>query len=697
MPTSVPSRRTFFGLTWAGMTSAMAPTGPAFATVAPTPWGATPSPRQLAWHKLETYGFLHFTVNTFTDREWGLGDEDPAIFNPTDYSAEQIVAACKAGGLKQLILTAKHHDGFCLWPSRFTEHSLKQSPFQNGQGDIVRDVSQACARHGVKFGVYLSPWDRNHADYGRPAYVEYFLSQLHELLTSYGEIWEIWFDGANGGDGYYGGARETRHIDAATYYQWDRVRQMVRQLQPQAITWAEAGMDIRWVGNEGGVAGDPCWPTVDETPYSPEKGNRGVRGGRIWNPAETNTSIRPGWFWHADENDKVRSPANLLTLYMTSVGRGTNLLLNVPPDRRGRVHEQDAKNLAAFRAILDETFAKNLAHGARASASSVFSPSYAPANVLSHKGQWAARADDRAGAWLQLDLPHPARFDLIRLSEVLTYGVRIDDFEVEAWQNGQWRTLARHSCIGAQRLIRLETPIVADKVRLRVTKAAAAPIIADFSLFLLPDVVEEPAIERDRNGVVTLHASGPDQRLYYTLDGSTPGPHATAYAQPFSLTERGVVRAVAVKTSTGAASAPARADFDIAPGRWTATANGHAAQGLVDGGGYWAPADEAVDLVIDLTQSYALKGFSLSAATAWDVNTAERCGPPAVYTAWVSEDGRSWGEPAGAGEFANIAASRSGQVIRFAAPHQGRYLRLALPRAVQGKRAISIGRVGVLT
>src|SRR5581483_6084366 len=283
--------------------------------VGPKPHGPLPSPRQRAWHELEMYGFLHFTINTFTDREWGIGDEDPALFNPTDFSAEQIVTCAKAGGLKQLILTAKHHDGFCLWPSRYTEHTIARSPYKAGRGDIVGEIAAACARHGLKFGVYVSPWDRNNPEYGRAGYVRVYHGQLRELLTQYGKLHEVWFDGANGGDGYYGGARETRRIDAKTYYQWDMIRAMVREHQPDAVMFADAHMDVRWVGNEDGIAGDPCWPTMDTQPYTPERGNSGVRDGTLWNPAEVDVSIRPGWFWHPDENEQVRSPAKLMRLY----------------------------------------------------------------------------------------------------------------------------------------------------------------------------------------------------------------------------------------------------------------------------------------------------------------------------------------------------------------------------------------------
>ncbi|MFH1265766.1 MAG: alpha-L-fucosidase, partial [Planctomycetota bacterium] len=274
----------------------------------PRAYGVTPAERQLKWHALEFYGFVHFTINTFTDKEWGYGDESPALFNPTDFDADQIAGTAREAGMKGLILTCKHHDGFCLWPSKFTKHSVARSPWRDGKGDVVREISDACRKHGLQFGVYLSPWDRNHADYGRPAYVEYYRNQLRELLTNYGPIFEVWFDGANGGDGYYGGAREKRNIDRATYYGWDVTRQIVRDLQPDAMMFSDVGPDIRWVGNESGYAGDPCWatytphglngqaPCPGQTAY--QEGENGHRNGQYWLPAEVDVSIRPGWFYH---------------------------------------------------------------------------------------------------------------------------------------------------------------------------------------------------------------------------------------------------------------------------------------------------------------------------------------------------------------------------------------------------------------
>ena len=243
----------------------------------PEPFGALPTPRQLAWHDLEYYGFIHFTLNTFTDREWGTGAESPELFNPTDLDADQWARVAKEAGLKGLILTAKHHDGFCLWPSKYTEHSVINSPWKDGQGDVVRELSDACRRHGLKFGVYLSPWDRNHGEYARPEYVTYFRNQMRELLTNYGDVFEVWFDGANGGSGYYGGANENRTIDRYTYYDWPTTWSMVHQLQPNAVLFSDVGPDVRWVGNERGFAGEPCWATY--TPHG--------RNGRPPAPGET--------------------------------------------------------------------------------------------------------------------------------------------------------------------------------------------------------------------------------------------------------------------------------------------------------------------------------------------------------------------------------------------------------------------------
>ncbi len=308
---------------------------------APKPYGALPTQRQLNWQEMERYCFLHFTVNTFTDLEWGLGSEKESVFNPTNFDADQIVSTIANHGFKGAILTCKHHDGFCLWPSKYTEHSVKNSPWKNGKGDVVKEISAACKKYGIKFGIYLSPWDRNSALYGKSEYITYYRNQLRELLSNYGELFEVWLDGANGGTGYYGGANEKREIDPKTYYDWKNTFATIRKLQPNAVIFSDIGPDVRWCGNERGFVKDSCWATY--TPHgrngdSPgfgytnyTEGETGTINGENWIPAEVDVSIRQGWFYHPEEDKKVRSLESLKEIYFKSVGNGACWNLNVPP------------------------------------------------------------------------------------------------------------------------------------------------------------------------------------------------------------------------------------------------------------------------------------------------------------------------------------------------------------------------------
>lgn len=426
--------------------------------------GARPSPRQLRWHRWELSAFLHFTVNTFTDREWGLGDEDPAIFNPTAFDADAIIGGLRAGGFQAVILTCKHHDGFCLWPTGTTEHCVRNSPWRGGKGDIVREISEAAHRQGHQFGIYVSPWDRNNPHYGQPEYVRIYRQQLTELLTGYGPIFEVWHDGANGGDGYYGGAREKRLIDKQTYYQWPATWELIRSLQPDAVIFSDAGPDVRWVGNEKGIAGDPCWATFDPVsthggPGMPgdtktDEAATGHRHGLHWMAAECDVSIRPGWFWHERENSFVKTPDELLDLYFKSVGRGAHLLLNVPPDRRGLLHENDLASLAAFGQRLQGLFRENVA------------------------ASNTATTDE-----ITLEFKQRTPIQLIRLRERISQGQRVETFALEHWKDNAWQTFFEGSSIGPCRLIPLAASLVTDKIRLRITAAQTPPAIEEFSVF----------------------------------------------------------------------------------------------------------------------------------------------------------------------------------------------------------------------
>jgi alpha-L-fucosidase len=419
---------------------------------------------------MEMVGFIHFTVNTFTDKEWGYGDEDPAIFNPTELDAEQWVLAAKAGGLKELILTAKHHDGFCLWPSTYTEHSVKNSPFRNGEGDVVREFVEACRKHGLKAGLYLSPWDRNHKDYGRSEYITYYRNQLRELLTSYGEINEIWFDGANGGDGYYGGANEVRRIDRETYYDWPNTIALVKELQPGIKIFSDAGPDLRWVGNEHGFAGETFWSTIDKSKLviggsDSRYLNTGDPDGDSWIVGQCDVSIRPGWFYHASEDSLVKTPGQLLDIYYKSVGRNGVLLLNLPPDRRGLLHENDVASLLAFRNRVDAIFSEDLAAGA---------------TVISQQS-------GEEPLVVTLELAGPGEFDQIVLGEEIEKGQRISRFHVDVESpQGKWIKVAEATTIGYKRILQID-PVTASKLRVVIEASKNPPLLSEVGLYYSGD------------------------------------------------------------------------------------------------------------------------------------------------------------------------------------------------------------------
>ena len=463
----------------------------------PAPFGACPSPAQLAWHDLEFYGFLHFTTNTFTDREWGQGDESPSVFAPTALDTAQWARVAKEGGMKALILTAKHHDGFCLWPSAYTEHSVKQSPYKNGGGDVVGEFVSSARKEGLKVGLYLSPWDRNHAMYGKQEYVDYYRNQWKELSSRYGPLFEVWFDGANGGDGYYGGARETRTIDRTTYYGWETTNALLEQLNPGVIIFSDAGPGCRWVGNESGFSDETSWQTINLGGMYPGVSHdhlaRGDMGGTNWVGVEVDVSIRPGWFWHESENGKVKSPEQLVELYYKSVGRGANLLLNVPPDRRGLIHENDAKALLGMRRILDSTFAHDLLRGGTAEAAAVRGGigerggRFGPAMMLdAAKETYWATDDGVTSAEAVVHMQSPAEPDVLRLKEEISLGQRVEEFAVDAMVGGAWKEIARGTTIGPRRILRIDR-ITTDALRLRIIKSLACPTISEFAAFKRPD------------------------------------------------------------------------------------------------------------------------------------------------------------------------------------------------------------------
>jgi alpha-L-fucosidase len=445
---------------------------------APEPAGAVPSARQLAWHDMEYYAFVHFNMNTFTDKEWGNGKETPSQFNPTALDCRQWARTCKEAGMKAIIITAKHHDGFCLWPSKYSEHSIKNSPWKNGKGDVLKDLSEACKEYGLKMGVYLSPWDQNSKVYGKPEYNDLFKKQLEEVLTSYGDIFEVWFDGAVGEE-YIG----------KMVYDWPSFIGVVRKNQPNAVIFSDAGPDIRWCGTEMGFVNETNYCTLNRDQYYPGTPKYlDLRSGNLqgsnWVPAEVDVSIRPGWYYHAAEDALVKSPEKLEQIYYESVGRGGNLLLNLPVDRRGIVHENDAASLKGLKAKLDATFSKNLITGATITATSLrgFDTKYAPANLLDgDKKTFYAAKDGVTTTTLELKLPQSTTFNVLHLAEYLPLGQRISAVKVMTFRNDHWEIIGQATTVGSKRLILL-SPTTTDVLKIQID-GIASPTLAEIGLY----------------------------------------------------------------------------------------------------------------------------------------------------------------------------------------------------------------------
>lgn len=442
-----------------------------------------PNPQQLQWQRDELAMFVHLTVNTFTGKEWGTGKESPSIFNPKKLDAHQWARVAKQAGFRSMILTAKHHDGFCLWPTATTKHSVAYSPWKNGHGDVVREFTDACREAGLGAGVYLSPWDRNAKSYGSgKPYNDFYIAQLTELLSNYGKIVEVWFDGANG-EGPNGRKQA---------YDWPRIHATVRRLQPDAIMFSDAGPDVRWIGDEQGVAGDTCWGSVVpasvpypgyDRPWVGELLRHGDPHGDTWRPGESDVSIRPGWFWHADENDKVRTPDNLMELYFSSVGRNSKLLLNVPPDQNGLFEPEDIASLQGFTKQRTQLFASNLLHGGTVRASSGdATQAVLDANPDTY---WSAATNARNG-WLEITTPAEIEFDTLELGEAIALGQGIANYRVERWNDGAWQPLTWGTTIGHKKLTRFD-PVRASKLRVSLEFAYATPRLTRVAAYRGPD------------------------------------------------------------------------------------------------------------------------------------------------------------------------------------------------------------------
>lgn len=682
-----------------------------FGQVAPKPYGVLPTERQLRWHEMEMYCLIHFGANTYLDHEWGYGDEDPKLINPIQFNAKQIVGAAKAGGFKGIIIVAKHHDGLCLWPTKTTTHNISQSNWKNGKGDILKEYQIACEQLGMKLGVYCSPWDRNNPAYGTPAYLQIYRAQLKELYSNYGPLFASWHDGANGGDGYYGGAKETRSIDRTTYYDWDSTWAITRKMQPGAFIFGDVGPDARWVGNEFGHAGETCWATY--TPHAPDEGRKpangyakteeateGTRNGKYWMPAECDVPLRPGWFYHASQNPQVKAPSELLDLYYESVGRGADLDLGLSPNKEGLLDESDVVSLKEFGNLLKQTFAVNLAKGARLKASNIRGNNtgkFGPQLLLDNdRYTYWATDDNVTKPELTLELSVKRTFNVIRLRENIKLGQRIEAVAIDAMLNGEWKEIATATSIGSNRLIRLSKDITATKVRLRITNSPVCIALSDFGLYKEPIHLTAPDIIREKSGRVQIKSVNNKLTIHYTLDGSEPTLNSPFYGEIFPLPEGGIVKARCFNSNRLAGDIRTEI-FGASKIGWhiIQAPDGTDAKNVID-------EDESTNwdtltsglpfpqgVSIDMGEEQIIKAFTYLPRQDGKVD-----GLIDEYVFYVSNNGNDW-EVARKGVFSNMEANPVQQLVILEKPTKARYFKFEALHTNHGK-GVSVAELGII-
>ena len=676
-------------------------------TPPPDPVGPLPSARQLKWHEMEFYAFVHFNMNTFTDMEWGLGGESPELFNPSELDCRQWAKVAKDAGMKGIILTAKHHDGFCLWPSAYTEHSVKNSPWKNGKGDVVRELADACKEYGLKLGLYLSPWDRNHAAYGTDEYIVYFRNQLTELMTNYGDVFEVWFDGANGGTGYYGGANENRKVDRKTYYDWPVTRQIVRDLQPDAMMFSDAGPDVRWVGNESGWAGETNWSILRADEFWPGSPNyrkltSGQKDGTHWLPAEVDVSIRPGWYYHQSEDHKVRSVKTLVDIYYNSIGRNASFLLNFPVDARGLIHENDIEHLMKMVEVIQKDFETNLAEDIAIKATNVRGKSIqfnAKKAIDDDPQTYWATDDNVIHASITMDFGKEITFNRFLVQEYIPLGQRVKKFSLDAWIDNDWKEIESQTTIGYKRILRFNN-VTSSQLRLNILDAKACPTISNMEVFHAPKLLEPPVISRNKYGLVSMESFDTELDIYFTNDGSQPSKTSAKYTDEFEMAGKGQLMAIAVDPATGAQSAVTTLDLDICKAKWIVVSpdpeKDPQAKFAIDANekSIWksdAKATLPQAIIIDLGEQLDISGFTY-------LPTQQRYidGTISTYQFYVSDDGKNWGVPVSQGEFSNIKNNPILQEKSFE-PKKGRFLKFVGEREINDQNFITIAELGINT
>jgi len=667
----------------------------------PAPYRPVPLVNQLKWQAMEYYAFVHFSLNTYTDQSWGYGNEDINLFNPKELDCRQWARICKESGMKGIIVTAKHHSGFCLWPSKYTEYSVKNAPWKNGKGDIVRELADACKEYGLKLGIYVSPWDRNHPDYGKPEYITYFRNQLTELLSNYGPVFEVWFDGANGGSGYYGGANETRTIDRTTYYDWSNTYKMIRKLQPDIVIWNDGGDrgDLRWVGTEAGFVGETNWSLLNATgEVTWNMLHFGLESGDSWVPAEVNTSIRPEWFYHPSEDNKVKTVPQLMDIYYHSIGRNGTLLLNFPIMPNGLIHKNDEKAALEFAQVVKESFDENLAEKASVKVSSVRGKDkkYEARMVIDGNADTYWATDDTVTtASLTIEFKKPTLINRFLAQEYISLGQRVKAFTVEALVDGNWKEVAKGTTIGYKRIVRFPG-VLATQVRFTILESKSSPVISTIGVFNAPVFLNAPTIIRNQTGEVSIAADDIGPLLYYTLDGSEPTSKSNRYVSPVKTEGKVEVKAIVFDPATGKSSSIAVEKFDLPKTNWKILqVEDSRAYSILDGDihtGWHQHKDKKmpIDLVIDLGSEQTLSGFRyFPDQNMWEPSYIAR------YEFYISTNNEDW-KLVSQGEFPNIKNNPLWQVKNFA-PAKARYIKFRALKNTEGNNETGYAEVDVIT